>query len=60
MMEERQARVRVRLVVKPHTQRKMTSSATSRCEASSRRYVLNRASSKPDIRRYLLVLTVRV
>ena len=48
MMEERQARVRVRLVVKPHTQRKMTSSATSRCEASSRRYVLNRASSKPD------------
>ena len=48
MMDERQARVRVRLVVKPHTQRKMTSSATSRYEASSSRYVLNRASSKPD------------
>ena len=30
MMDERQAMVRVRLVVKPHTHRKMTSSATSR------------------------------
>ena len=48
MIDERQAMVRVRLVVKPHTQRKMTSSATSRYEASSSRYVLNRASSKPD------------